>query len=245
MKVLNRVETYERIKEDRKTHRIVTPRYVDGEYLLMRSMLGHKTETGDKIKDLLLNAIKLPNQFVCINELKRKNIISQDKWYRTHHFLAKEGGHELYGGANWLVYDFQNECDLIPYFFGKKLLIVTGHGDLIKDKLGQYRSDFDVYTTALSGGTDYYERYRNDLIQKCGSMEYDNVLFACGPIGKVLLTDLIDVCQSHLIDIGSLVNAVIGNTGSWRMSWAKTVDIDALSYGLLTKVRGLHNDGEF
>ena len=54
---------------------------------------------------------------------------------------------------------------------------------------------------------------------------YDTILFSCGPLSKVLISDLIDKCNCNLIDLGSVLNAILNLEDEWSMSWTKEINI--------------------
>ena len=235
-KVLTKQETCAGMEELLHT-RLVVSRYNDGEYLLMNKKIGHPSEKVGEISSLLRKSIKKRGQFVCINVLKDRNIRLNDLWVKTQQYLAKEGERDLYGAVNWLVYDFKTECKLLPHFFSGKVLMVTGH-KTISEKFSNLQLDF--YYTSLKGSSEYYKKYKEDLI-KLSSESYDNILFSCGPVGKVLLADLIDECGSNLIDMGALASAISGRTGDWPMSWTRRfkpfpVNVKKLTERFLSKL---------
>lgn len=244
--VKSRGATCELIKSWIGNKRIIVSRYSDGEANIFRGRkkidLACGNEDSSIIRDLLLRSIKDDRQLVCINELKKSNIRNNDRWVKVQRELAEIGGHEVYGGANWNTFDFQGDNEILSYLLSGKVLIVTGHADEAKQAFDSKGLKIDFYRTSLQAASVNYEEYLNDLKQI--SCLYDNVLFCCGPIGKVLVSDLIDKCDGNLVDLGCLINAIIDSIlysdrrtiKSWNMSWANTADIYKCVDKLLGKI---------
>jgi len=203
---------------------------------------GHVNEDHQILSPLLKQSICKKGQIVCINFLKQKNIHAHDIWYKTQYFLFEAGGHEFYGTMNWDRYDFQNGSKVIHKFFLGKTLIVTGHYSEVKRAFVDF-SCVDVYETKKNQASMEYDKYKADLYSMLGRNSYDNVVFACGPIGKVLLADMIGLSGSNLIDVGSLMNAIVNSysTGKplieqWPMSWTKILIYKSCLVGFLMKL---------
>jgi hypothetical protein len=243
MKVLDRVETLEHIKLRMYTERIVISRYSDGEYLMMEGLNNNTHDSFDVLPAALKKAIKHKKQFVCINYLKPHNIERKDRWCAVQNYLSMVGEHSLYGCCNWNIYDFQNNNDVLPFLFSKRTLLVTGHVEESKQAFKNQKS-LQIYQMLKENASSSYEEDKKLLIKHCSSNSFDNIVFACGPIGKVLLTDLIGVCNSNLIDIGSLLNAIINEYSNkdrllinqWTMSWAKSCNIKVQSKAFFDKL---------
>ena len=234
MRILDRIDTLNLIKSKMYTDRLVVSRYSDGEYLMMNGLSNNTHDSFDILPNLLKKAIKHKKQLVCINYLKSHNIKCNDRWCKVQEYLSDVGQHSLYGCCNWNIYDFQNNNEVLPVFFSKRTLIVTGH---VKESASAFKKykNISICSMFKKNASLTYDEDRRFLIKHCNNNSFDNIIFACGPIGKVLLTDLIDVCNSNLIDIGSLLNAIINEysdknkplINQWTMSWAKTIDVKA------------------
>jgi len=65
------------------------------------------------------------------------------------------------------------------------------------------------------------------------SEKIDNIILACGPTAGVFIADLINVCEANLVDIGSVINAILNGYAInkppliklHRMSWAHGLDV--------------------
>lgn len=245
MKILDRIKTLKYIKNRMYTERIVTSRYCDGEYLMMNNLNNNTHDSFDILPDALKIAIKHKNQFVCINYLKPHNIERNDIWCTIQKYFIGIGGHSLYGCGNWLLYDFQNDNEVLPFFFSNNTLLVTGHVEESKQAF-KNQKNLQIYPMLKKNASSSYEEDKKKLIELCFNDKFDNILFACGPIGKILLTDLIGVCNSNLIDLGSLLNAMVNEYSfdtplidQWTMSWAKSCNIKIQSKAFFDKLRVL------
>lgn len=232
-KVLSPEKTCQHIKNMKG--RVVVSRYADGEYILMSGdkSINHATEKSGIISELLRKSIVKSGQFICINSLKKHN--SNDVWSKTQKYLIDVSNKEVYGGANWTIYDFRHNCELMPLFFKGKVLLISGNAEKIKRNIDKYRSPIDIYITGLSDVVSHYNKYKSDIFDLIKN-KYDNILFACGPIGKVLLADFIDECDSNLIDIGAMGSVIAETTNTWPMSWTKTVDLPKLRKAFFSKL---------
>lgn len=205
--------------------RLVLPRYNDGEYMLMNKLPGHVAQDSvDVISDLLIRSIKVKGQLVCINHLKPHNIERQDVWFRTQQYLMQQSGQDIYGCGNWMLHDFCTDNVLLPKLFSGKVLLVAGLVEESCDILKNVQPNMEFYKTPIKNAVEKYEDIKADLYKVVRN--YDTTLFACGPIGKVLIPDFIHTCNCNLIDIGSVLNALVDLTDRWPMSWAKSVDLN-------------------
>ena len=225
MKIMDRVETLNYLKDKMNNNeRIIVPRYNDGEYLLMNNTRKYvaKTYSGE-ISEQLKKSIKVKNQLVCINYLKPHNIEKKDTWYLSHNYLVNEGEHDLYGCSNYNTYDFSNDCSLLVKQFSGKVLLVTGLADQAFKFFSKNKPDMSFFKTPDENAAQNYEFIYDNLLNCCN--KYETILFSCGPVSKVLIADLIDKCSCNLIDLGSVLNAILDLTNGWTMSWIKDINL--------------------
>jgi len=225
MKVMDRIETLDYIKNKMNNNeRTVVSRYNDGEYLLMNNTKKYiaKSHSG-KISELLKKSIKVKGQLVCVNYLKSHNLKRKDSWYLAHNYLVQEGGHNLYGCSNYNTYDFSNDSSLLIKQFSGKVILVTGLVDESKKFFRHIKKDIDFYETPLEDAVSNYEQIKNNLTSIGNN--YETIIFSCGPLGKVLVADLINKCNCNLIDLGSVLNAILNLTNQWTMSWIKEINL--------------------
>jgi len=245
--VLDRIKSLYYLKKLLDTgDRIVTSRYSDGEYLLMNNMDNNTHDSFNILPALLKKSIKEKNQFVCINYLKSGNITNNDNWCKVQKYLAEVGEQLFYGCCNWNIYDFQNNNIVLPYLFSNKTLLITSH---VVESVAAFKGiypDFMVYEMPKINASSMYNKAKYELMSMCSDDKFDNILFSCGPIGKVLLTDLIPVCNSNLVDLGALLNAIIndysGGTqliNQWTMSWVNCVDVSELATNFFNKLKDI------
>lgn len=223
--VMDRVETLDYLKDKlAKKERIVLPRYNDGEYLLMKRLPGHIVhESTEELSNLLVEAIKVEGQLICINYLKPHNIEKKDIWFDTQQYLMQLANQDLYGCGNWLLHDFCTDSNLLSKFFSGKVLMVAGLADEASDYLKSAQPDMDFYKTPKKNAPEKYEEIKIDIQNIC--QDYDTILFACGPIGKVLIADFVSLCDCNLVDIGAVINAITDLTNQWVMSWVKDINL--------------------
>ena len=191
-------------------NRIVVSRYGDGEYFILIGVKKKKVAGQQMTKDLIesLNrSIKKKGQLICLPSIrlkKYKNLKLSDK---ITNYIVDNSKHDLYGQFKWRDIDLSRYCgEFISEFFVGNTLIVTGFKEACEKAFDNYKK-IDVYKTPLRNAAGNYKKIRNDLISI--SKKYKNIIFGCGPIGKVLIADLIDKCQSHLIDLGSSIGIII------------------------------------
>jgi hypothetical protein len=195
-------------------------------------------ELASNLRDRLKKAIAADGQLVCINEIKKHNIKRGDRWVKVQKYLAAVGGRKLYGAANWNVYDFIEGCRILPRIFSGKVLVVGGHASKLRDAMAITIDSIDTPARALS---NQYDKYFTKIARVAS--KYDNILFCCGPCGKVILSELVSECDSNLIDIGALANAIIAGatsvdlTKSWNMSWTRTVDLKKCASKLVRMIK--------
>lgn len=223
---MDRIETFNYLKNlFHNNKRIVVPRYNDGEYMLMNEIVGHVAQDSfSDITDLLKRSIKGSNQLVCINYLKQHNIDKKDIWFLSQKYFMEEAKQNLYGCGNWSVYDFSNDNELLPRLFSGKVLLIAGLVDEASNLFTSIQPDISFYKTPNKNAVEEYEKIKKDLLTVCNN--YSNILFSCGPIGKVLIADLANLCDCNLIDVGAVLNAILGITGRWPMSWVKSINLE-------------------
>lgn len=227
MKVLDRIETlYYLNNKISKNERLVVPRYNDGEYLLMNNLKKFVASTNvELISNLLKKSIKIKNQFVCVNYLKPHNISNKDIWYKTQKYLIEESGNnELYGCSNYNTYDFSTDSSILIKQFSGKVLLITGLFKESENFFKDIQPNLKCFETPKENAVLKYEDIKNNILKIINS--YDTILFSCGPLSKVLIPDLVDKCKCNLIDLGSVLNAILNLTDQWTMSWIKTIDLE-------------------
>lgn len=227
--------------------RIVISRYCDGEANIFKGKKAFKqcgNDNSERLKPLLLRAIKTPDQIICINELKEHNIKGRDMWVKCQRDLARRSGQKVYGAGNWHLYDFQNGSPLLSKLFSGTTLVISGYGKDAAQAFYGVNPNVHFYTTRLKEASLDYEKYLSDLKEIVAKISYSNIHFCCGPTGKVLLSDLITVCKANLIDTGCLINAIIDGAlyddkrtvKTWPMSWANNSDIKKFTKNLFEKI---------
>ncbi len=233
MKIMDRIETVDYLKSKIYSERLAISRYGDGEYLLMNKIVGQKTEYKERISPLLLKSIKVKGQLVCIPFLKPHNVESKDIWYKAQKFFVETSQHKLYGNAMWNVYDFLNDNSVLPFLFSKKTILVTGYPDESKAAFKDLQPDLKVISTPLTNASEKYEQIKLKILDYNNQNKADNIIFACGAISEVLISDLIGVCEANLVDLGSILNVILNEYAInkkplvqlHRMSWTKTANI--------------------
>ena len=234
MKIMDRVETLEYLKTKMYTERLVVSRYGDGEYMLMNRIVGQKTENIEFTSQPLLESIKLKGQLVCIPNLKPHNIEFKDKWYKVQQFLIKVSQHNLYGSAMWNVYDFISNNDVLPFIFFKNTVLVTGYPDESRLAFKDLQRNLKVVGVPRTNTSKVYRDIKTKILEYNNANKVDNILFACGPTSGVFIADLINILDANLVDIGSVLNAILNDYAInkkpliklHRMSWATKGGID-------------------
>jgi hypothetical protein len=231
---LDRVETGEFIQNKlEKKERCIISRWGDGEY----HILNHKNvqQTADhqgsgkeknRISPYLLEALQYRNQFVCIGGLGAiDNPKGEGLWPDVGRYYVKNSRHNLFGAANWHVHDYKLTSKLVTKFFQGPTLIVTGHNKECKKVFTDSR--FTIVGTnkenAWDSDKNLFSKVKNALKNK----DFDNVILSAGKASKILIPMLVPLCNAHLIDFGSCINAILAPhtsydlVTSWGMSWAK------------------------
>lgn len=233
MKIMDRIETVDYLKSKIHNERLAVSRYGDGEYLLMNKMVGQKTENKERISPFLLEAIKVKGQLVCIPFLKPHNLENKDIWYKAQKFLVETSQHKLYGNAMWNIYDFLNDNSILPFLFSKKTILVTGYPDESRAAFKDLQPDLKVIPAPLTNASEKYEQIKLKILDYNNQNKADNMIFACGAISEVLISDLIGVVEANLVDLGSVLNAILNDYAInkkplvqlHRMSWVKAANI--------------------
>jgi len=222
--------------------RLIANRFNDGEYLLMQGVesgnIKRQIGVGSSLilKDLLRNALKNNKQLICTGYLGTETSMSENyMWYQTQKFVIDNSGHELYGCSNWASHDFRAGNILLPKLFSGKTLIISGIAEHIKPVLLPYNKNIVCYQTPNINAEKHYEFIREDLKKICNN--FQNIIFACGPTCKAILVDLIDECNAHLIDAGSMINAICHKEDLWTMSWASQIPLQEYIDRFLEKVK--------
>ena len=226
---LNKIETCKFIENKLKQkERCIVSRWGDGEY----HILNHKNveQTADyqgsgkeknRISPYLLEALQYKKQFICAAGFGAK----QGLWFDIGKFYIKHSHHTFFGNANWNVYDYNLGSRLISRFFQGSTLIVTGHAKECKKVFTDKRFAF-IRTNkenAWDSDKDLFLKVKNILKNK----DFDNIILSAGKASKILIPMLAPLCNSHLIDFGACINAILApHTSydlitSWGMSWAK------------------------
>lgn len=220
-KFMSKHGTYHYLKElHKKGERVVVSRYGDGEYLIM---LGTRTkkriakqEVTKELTKLLNKSVKKKGQFVCI---PNKIIITLDNLYlnegnerlsnKIGRYIITNSEHNLYGQVQWRDIDLvRYNSEFVTEFFIGKTLVITGYKEVCENAFHNRKNVMvDVYGIPRGNAAGDYENIKNDLISI--SKEYKNIVFSAGPIAKVLIADLIDKCEAHLIDLGSSIGVII------------------------------------
>jgi hypothetical protein len=242
-KVLDRKPTLEYLHNKFiNKERLVVSRYNDGEYLLMNGIETKVTKrnigngASKILKDLLNNSLKNKNQLVCTAYIGSTQDIPEDNiWYKTHKYVVDNTNNEIYGCSNWATYDFCTDNILIPKLFSGYTLVVSGISEYFKPSIQSYNKNLECYQTPNLNAEKSYITIKSDLLKICKN--FKNIILACGPLSKVLLVDLIDVCNANLLDLGCLINAICHKEHLWSMSWAQKHDINPFINNFKFKVR--------
>ncbi len=195
--------------------RIVVSRYGDGEYFILRGegkRVAKQYVTESLIK-LLNYAVQAKGQLICFpakqkatptNLNETENMKFADMLAR---YIISITDHPLYGQGQWRMIDLlRNNSDFITNFFLDKTLVVTGHKDATEYAFEKMKQ-VEVYETPLDNAAGEYKVISKDLISICGN--FKNIIFACGPLSKILIADLINNCNSNLIDLGNVVAIIV------------------------------------
>ncbi|GAG54821.1 unnamed protein product [marine sediment metagenome] len=234
MKAMSREETAIYIKNRVDNgRRVVVTRYGDGEYFLMIGDRNAGKEPHRVVGPLLRQSVKKKGQLVCvppINDVvyRQKNNI----FVKTVNYIQKTGEQELYGTGAWARWDLDNNNEIFYKFFKGKVLLVSSLSAQAKNIF----SHFETYSMPPNRASSKYEESLNDI--SIIAKEFDNILFACGPIGKVIIPDIVNITNANIIDIGHILNVLLkhGPQSSWGRLNAKRGKVDKMIAGILEKI---------
>jgi len=232
MKTMLRPETARYIKNEIAAgRRVVAPRYGDGEYLMMSGQRDAGKELKSSMGPLLNKAIKRKGQLICTVPGLNKNSI----WSKTAKYIRKQSEHDLYGTGAWTRWDMLHDNEILYKFFTKKVLLVSS----LTEEAKKIFPDFSMYTMPARYASTKYKESLEDISKIC--CDFDNILFACGPIGKVIIADLIDKTDANMIDIGHILGVILRikrHYASWARNLAKQGKLDAVVDSFLEKLGG-------
>ena len=218
-KFMKKHGTYHYLKEQyKKGSRVVVSRYGDGEYWIMTGVKKKKIIAGQLVTEelikLLNKSFKKEGQLIC---LPNKRKLTLDNLYLNTgskkladeicRYIISNSNHSLYGQGRWRNIDLiRYDSELVTNFFVGKTLVVSGHKEVCQKAFSNIEG-VDVYGVPVRNSFGDYENIKNDLVSI--SKLYKNIIFSAGPITKILIADLIDKCETHLIDLGSSLGAII------------------------------------
>jgi hypothetical protein len=199
----------------KKGHRIVVSRYGDGEYFIIKGEMGRfaKQDVDKNLIKLLNYSVRKKGQLIC---LPSKTKINLDNLYKDNYkkfsdnmsrYIIRSTKHSIYGQGQWRMIDLiHNKSEFITNFFLEKTLIVCGHKESAMNAF-KHMNNIEIYGTPPMNATKEYEIISNDIKDICNN--FRNIIFACGPLSKILIADLIDICNANLIDLGSIFGIII------------------------------------
>jgi hypothetical protein len=187
--------------------RIVTSRYGDGEYLIMKGKKGTiaKHPVIPVLTSKLNEAIKKKGQLICMPTTmfgKTGNVRSVAAEY-----FVNSSGHSLFGAEIWRIIDVHYSFNLLTEFFIDKTLVVTGNHNECKKAFDSNNIDIDVLPGKKSNAFSEYDKLRA-FLEKNAS-KYENIIFMIGPTANILIADSISFCKSNLIDVGGLFGLIL------------------------------------
>ena len=223
-KFLSKHGTYHYLKAlSRNGERVVVSRYGDGEYFIMLGMKGKNSarqEVTEKLTKLLNNSFKKSGQLVCLpnkSKISKENLYEDDNILKNKigRYIIQNSNHSLYGQVQWRDVDLlRYNSELVTDFFIGKTLVISGHGKACESAFEKYQ-DIDIYEVAMKNASKDYEKIKIKLFDF--SKKYRNIIFSAGPISKVLISDLIDKCETNLIDLGSSLGVIINPFSSYKI----------------------------
>jgi len=242
MIIMNGHETLDYLlKKFHNKERIVFSRYGDGEYFLMTSKKlsgGETFETGNLLKESLMKKEQLICTVYFRSTYEELTKISC-RWANTQRYIIENSKRNIYGTGAFLRRDYLSECSLLPNFF-VDCLVVTGHYKETVSTFKNEKINCDVFEMPKNKASDKYLKARNYLLKN--GKNYKNVIFSCGPIGKVLISDLVSEVSCNLIDFGSMINVILAKhhhslIKKWTVSWTRNINLDKKSDLFFRKVR--------
>jgi len=208
--------TYNYLKERYiKCKRIIVSRYGDGEYFIIKGKTGRvaKQNVTEGLIKLLNYSVRTKGQLICLPAKKKITLtnLNEKEDIKFSDILSRHivsiTDHALYGQGQWRMLDLMhNNSDFITNFFLDKTLIVTGHKEATEYAFRKMKQ-IHVYGTPLDNAWSEYKIINKDLISICNS--FKNIIFGCGPLSKILIADLINQCNSNLLDLGSNIGVII------------------------------------
>lgn len=215
-KFMPKHQTYSYLKnryENKK--RIAVSRYGDGEYFIIEGKKDSiaKQILTEELNSLLNVSVRTTGQLICLPakikvNLENINEIEDIKFSDfISRYIIKITDHSLYGQGQWRMIDLiRNKSEFITNFFLDRTLIITGHKNEA-DYAFKKMKKVHVYETPTINACSEYKIINKEIINL--SKKYKNIIFACGPLSKILIADLIRECNSNLIDLGSVLGIII------------------------------------
>lgn len=223
---------------------IAFSRYGDGEFYLMTNKKESAKESF-QIGDLLKSSLQKKDHLICTVHFRNnyEDLLKIScRWANTQRYIIDNSNRKIYGTGSFLRRDYLGDCNLIPNFFSEQTLYVTGHYEEVAESFKKEKVKINVYEMPRSLASSKYEEAKEYLLNNAN--KYKNIIFSCGPIGKVLISDLVSVCDSNLIDFGSMINVILTKhypnlRTKWTVSWANNIDIIKRANMFFNKIRKL------
>jgi len=231
MKVMSVEETAFYIKNKvNNRQRVVVSRCGDGEYFLMTGEKNAGKELHTVVGPLLKQAIRKKGQLVCVPVHNAS--IENDIWTKVANYIQKTGEHELYGTEFWARWDLDNNNEIFYKFFKGKVLLVSSLSKQAKDIFNH----FETYSMPPYRASSKYKEALRDISDM--AKEFDNILFACGPIGKVIIPDIVNTTNANIIDVGHILNVLVkhGPQSMWGRLNARRGKVDKMVSSILEKI---------
>lgn len=202
--------------------RIVVTRYGDGEYFIIKGIIKKRNRIAKQYvtNELIISlskAIQTEGQLICFPckiKITPDNlyILDNDKLSNNlTKYLINLSHHSLYGQGQWRMIDIlRYDSAFITNFFMEKTLIVTGHREATYNAFKKM-NNINIYEVPIDNAFKEYHIINKDLIKICN--QYKNIIFGCGPLSKILISNLIKLCDTNLIDLGSVIGIIINPFG--------------------------------
>jgi len=105
--------------------------------------------------------------------------------------------------------------------------------------------DLKVIGVPRTNTSKVYEEVKIKTLDYINRNKIDNIIFACGPTSGAFIADFINICDANLVDIGSVLNAILNDytinkpplIKLHRMSWTNAVDIKKQSDMFFKKLK--------